>query len=158
MTASIGSSATICATTELACSAWPVLTGTSLTTPEIGARTWPRSHSALAAASAASAARRSASQLVLLVGRHDAALDQLHVDLEVGLALQHHGLRLGDLRLARLVRQDGDHVALLHDRAAAHLQLDDRAVGARHGARAVVGLGAAGQHDRARMALRRGRR
>ena len=68
-------------------SAWPVVTGTSLTTPEIGARIRPRSCSALAMASAASAARRSACELVLVVGGDDAALDQLQLRLEVGLAL-----------------------------------------------------------------------
>ena len=58
-------------------------------------------------------------------------------------------MRLGlqHLRLARIVRQDGDDVALLHMRAAANPQLLKHAVGAREGHDLAVGLGAAGQHE-----------
>ncbi len=51
--------------------------------------------------------------VALLEPRQRALRDQLHLRLELGLALRQHGARLRDLRLARLVGQDGDDVALL---------------------------------------------
>ncbi len=92
-------------------------------------------------------------QLVLLVGGDDAALDQLQLRLKVRAAHLHHGLGLGDLRLARLVGEDGDDVAFRHHGAAADLQLGDRAGGARHGGGAVVRFGAAGQRNGTGMRL-----
>ena len=91
--------------------ACPTSTGTSLTTPDHGARTTPRSRSASAAASAASAAElcfefdRSS--------RGSVPVRPAALGLELG-ALHQHRARLHDLRLARLVGQDGDDVALLH--------------------------------------------
>ena len=79
--------------------------------------------------------------------RHGVGLDQPPLGLELDLALLEQRLGLRDLRLARLVRQDGDDVALLHVRAAANLATPEHAVGAREGHHLAVGLGAAGQHQ-----------
>ena len=100
------------ATVMFGCIAWPVVIGTSLTTPEIGARTRPRSRSASAAASEASAASEVGLELVLVVRRDDAALDQLQLGVEIGLPLLDQRLGLCDLRVARLVGERGEHVAL----------------------------------------------
>ena len=98
--------------------AWPVVIGALLTTPEIGARTSPRSNSALASASSASAERRSASSWFLSLAATMPRLISLQLRVEVGLALLHQRLGLIDLRLPRFVGKRGDHVAFLHHVAA----------------------------------------
>ena len=127
-TASIGSSATICAISlpgERERRAAD-LAGTSVTMPAHGAMMTPRSRSASAAASAASAALSCASRLTSFELRHGAVLDQPALGVELGLALLEQRLGLQHLRLARLVGEDGDDVALLHAAAAAHPQLGEQ--------------------------------
>ena len=89
-TASIGSSATIWAISRPAIenAAWPTSAVVSVTMPDQGARTTPRSRSASAAASPASAALCCASRSTEVEPRHRAALDQPPLGLELGLALR----------------------------------------------------------------------
>jgi hypothetical protein len=111
----------------------PISEGTSLMMPAQGARTTPRSRSACAAASCASAILSWANQL--------AAGFKLHAPLINERA------RLSDLRLARLVRKNRDHIALLHLCAAAHMQFLKHAAGARRDHDLAVRLRAAGQSE-----------
>ena len=148
-TASIGSSATICAISRPANenAAWPTSTAMSCTTPDHG-----RAHDAAVALGLGGGERRlrhlelrlEVDQLQL---RQRAVHDELALGVELGALLRHHGLRLRDLRLARFVREDRDDVALLHPRAAAHAQLGEHAAGPRRDDDPLVGLGAAGEDE-----------
>ena len=80
-----------------------------------------------------------------VVARLVAAVDQSLVRVVFGAALVEERICLLERRLTSLVGERRNDVAGVHDRAAAHLQVDDDARGARHRHRAVVGLGSAGE-------------
>ena len=79
--------------------------------------------------------------------RDGVGLHELPLGVELGATLIEQRLGLLDLGLARIVREDGDDVALLHMRAAANPQLLEQSVGARERHDLAVGLGAAGQQQ-----------
>ena len=81
-------------------------------------------------------------ELDQLQARQRAAENERAFSLEFCTLLRHHGLRLRHLRLARLVRQNGDDLALLHGHAAFHLEIGQHAAGARRHRDSFVGLGA----------------
>ena len=83
--------------------------------------------------------------------RHGVELDQPALGVELDLALLDQRLGLHDLRLACLVRKDGDDVALLDAAAAAHPQVGEDAAGARKQRDLLVGFGAARQQQLAVM-------
>ena len=91
----------------------PTSDGTSVTMPDHGAMTLPRSRSASAAARLASAALYCASTARKLEPGHGIDLGQPLPGLQFDPALLHLRLGLHHLGVARLVRQDGDHVTLL---------------------------------------------
>ena len=115
-TASIGSSPTIWAISLPAKANAEVPTSEiSVMTPSHGAVMMPRSRSASAVASAASAALYCASSVFELQPRNGVGRDQPPLGLELDRALLEQRLGLQHLGLAGIVRQDGDDVALLHD-------------------------------------------
>ena len=85
--------------------------------------------------------------------RHGAGHDQLALGVEFGLALGDERFRLSNLGLARLVGQDRDDIAGLDPGAATHFQFGQHAAGARRDGHALVGLGAAGEHELAAVRL-----
>jgi hypothetical protein len=82
-----------------------------------------------------------------LESRQRAAEDQRAFGLELGALLRRYGLRLRHLRLARLVREDGEDVALLDRHSALDFQLGQHPSGARGDGDSLVGLGAAGDGE-----------
>ena len=91
----------------------------------------------------------------LLVGGEHAPVDELQLRVEIDLPLLDERLRFRHLRRPRLVGERGDHVALVDVVAAPDIQGDDRAGRARDCAGAIFRLGAARNHQAARMILDR---
>ncbi len=159
-TASMGSSATICAISRptIEKAAWPTSAVVSVTMPDHGAV-----HDAAVALGLGHGERR-LRRLVLRFEidevelRHHAVLDQPPLRVELGLALGQQGLGLCDLGFACLVGEDGDHVALLHLVAAPDPELGEDAAGSGNHHHLAVGFGTAGQHELAavRQAVRLG--
>src|SRR3974390_3293557 len=85
--------------------------------------------------------------------RQGAALDELAFGVDFGLTLRCKCPRLLELRFARLIRQDGDHIASLHDRTTAHLELREHASRTRGHHHLAVRFGATGQHELAAVRL-----
>ena len=85
-----------------------------------------------------------------------AACGEVALGFEIDLALVEKRARLRHLGFARFVGQNGDDVALFDEGAALDLQLGDDAAGARGRRDAPVGFGAAGQDQLAAMRLRGG--
>ncbi len=77
--------------------------------------------------------------------------DQLTTRLKLDLALIEDRLCLRDLRFARIVRQHGDNLVLLHVLPALHAHFGEHAAGARRDRYFLVGFGSAGQGELARM-------
>ena len=131
-TASIGSSATICAISRPAMenAAWPTSAG------RVGDDAGPRraDHAAVALGLGGGEPRLRRLELRLEIAevepRHRAVLDQLALASSSVRFCITSGARLRDLRFARLVGQHRDHVALLHPVAALDAQLGEDAAGA----------------------------
>ena len=86
-------------------------------------------------------------QVVELQPRNGVGRNQPPLRIQFNRALIEQRFCLQHLGLARIVRQDGDDVAFLHDRAAANPQLLEQAVGTGEAHDLAVGFGTAGQNE-----------
>src|SRR5262249_25441154 len=153
-TASIGSRVMSCAMSrpENENATWPTSTGTSVMMPSHGARTTPRSRSASAAASDASAALYCDSRLTSSSrGSAPVSISRRLASSSVFRCVLSARACLIALCLARLGGQARADVVLLDAGPAPHLELGDDAAGARREHHLAVGFGAARQHELARM-------